>query len=78
VAALVGASSAAALGRAVGSGLSSRGVGTSLGESLLVGVVIGAGALAVMVGLALAVDPSIIGRVRRARHATRLVEEGGA
>ena len=70
LAAVVGAASAAVLGRAVGSWLLVRGVGNSLGESLVVGAGIVLGAVAVMVGLALAVDPSLVQRVRRARRGT--------
>ena len=68
VGAVTGAVAAAVLGRATASWLYQRGVGDSLGESLLVGVAVGAGALAVMAGLSLAVDPSLVQRVRRARQ----------
>jgi putative peptidoglycan lipid II flippase len=67
--AVLGSVVAAVLGRAVGSGLADRGVGSSIGGSVVVGLCLGAGALAVMVGLAVAVDPSLVGRLRAARRA---------
>ena len=68
-AALAGSVAAAAAGRAVSSWLAARGVGHTLGSSLVVGVGAGLLALAVMVGVALAVDPSLGHRVRRSRAA---------
>jgi putative peptidoglycan lipid II flippase len=76
LAAVVGATTAAVAGHAVGSTLSIHGVGHSLGGSLVVGLAIGVGALAVMVGLALAVDPSIVRRVGRARSGRTGIEGG--
>lgn len=66
-AALAGSVGAALVGRGVASWLAVRGVGHTLGSSLVVGLAVGALALAVMVGVALAVDPSLVDRVRRAR-----------
>jgi putative peptidoglycan lipid II flippase len=76
LAAVVGATTAAVAGHASASMLSTHGVGHSLGGSLVVGLAIGVGALAVMVGLALAVDPSIVRRVRRARSGRHDIEGG--
>jgi putative peptidoglycan lipid II flippase len=53
----------------VSSWLAARGVGHTLGSSLVVGVGAGLLALAVMVGVALAIDPSLGHRVRRSRAA---------
>ena len=75
VAALTGSVAAAGAGRAVASWLSTGGVGHSLGSSLLVGAGVGVMALAVMVGLALAVDPSLVARVRRARGVPTAAQE---
>ncbi|MFM6848173.1 MAG: hypothetical protein ACKOVB_03610 [Terrabacter sp.] len=66
-AAVAGSSAAAAGGRAVSSWLSGRGIGRTLGSSLALGLGVGLLALAVMVGVALAVDPSLAHRVRRSR-----------
>ena len=75
VAALTGSVAAAGAGRAVASWLSTGGVGHSLGSSLLVGAGVGVMALALMVGLALAVDPSLVARVRRARGVPTAAQE---
>ncbi|NUQ31713.1 MAG: hypothetical protein HOP99_02640 [Dermatophilaceae bacterium] len=50
-----------------------RGIGRTLGSSLAVGAGVGLLALAVMVGVALVVDPSLMQRVRWSR--TRSVAE---
>ncbi|NUO92043.1 MAG: hypothetical protein HOQ18_14650, partial [Dermatophilaceae bacterium] len=44
-----------------------RGIGRTLGSCLAVGAGVGLLALAVMVGVALVVDPSLVQRVRRSR-----------
>ncbi len=66
-AALVGSVAAAAAGRVVSSWLAGRGIGRTLGSSLAVGLGAGLLALLVMVGVALAIDPSLLHRVRRSR-----------
>lgn len=68
--ALVGSAAAALAGRAVASWLAIHGVGDSLGSSVVVGLGVGLLALVVMVGLALAVDPSVLRRLSRRRPAT--------
>jgi putative peptidoglycan lipid II flippase len=65
LAALAGSAAAALAGRGVASWLAVRGIGTSLGSSVVVGVGVGLLALMVMVGLALAVDPSVLRRLAR-------------
>jgi putative peptidoglycan lipid II flippase len=68
VAALTAATVGAGVGRGVASWLSVRGVGHSLGSSVVVGLGVGIVALLVMVGLAVTIDPSVLGRVRRPRR----------
>ena len=63
-AAVVGAGA----GRGVASWLSVRGVGQSLGSSVVVGLGVGIVALLVMLGLAVTIDPSVLTRVRRPRR----------
>lgn len=63
--ALAGSAAAALAGRGVASWLTVRGIGTSLGSIVVVGVGVGLLALTVMVGLALAVDPSLLRRLTR-------------
>jgi len=67
-AALVGAVAGAAAGRGIASWLSMRGVGQSVGSSIASGFGVGLVALLVMVGLAVAIDPSVVNRVRRRRR----------
>jgi putative peptidoglycan lipid II flippase len=67
-AALVGAVAGAAAGRGIASWLSMRGVGQSVGSSIASGFGVGVVALLVMVGLAVAIDPSVVKRVRRQRR----------
>jgi putative peptidoglycan lipid II flippase len=74
-AALAGSVAAALVGRGVTSWLSVHDVGNTLASSLVVGLAVGALALGVMVGVALAVDRSLVERVRRARGSTVLAEE---
>lgn len=69
VATLCGAVAGAAVGRGAASWLSLHGVGTSVGSSVLTGLGIGLVALLVMAGLTLAIDPSVLDRVRRGRRA---------
>jgi putative peptidoglycan lipid II flippase len=70
--AALGAAAAALLGHAAGSWASLRYAGLStMGGSLVLGIVLGAVALGVMVGVALAVDPTLVSRLRRARRNTR-------
>ncbi|MGW5241727.1 murein biosynthesis integral membrane protein MurJ [Monashia sp. NPDC004114] len=67
--AALGAVLAAVLGHAVGSWASVRyAAAQSLGGSLALGIALGAAALAVMVGVALAVDPTLMARVQRVRR----------
>ena len=65
--ALLGAVVAALLARAAGSWLAGQGIGASLGGSLVTGLLLAAGALVVMVGLAAVVDPTLPRRVRALR-----------
>ncbi|MGO4598664.1 murein biosynthesis integral membrane protein MurJ [Terrabacter sp. 2RAF25] len=66
-AAVTGSVVAAGIGRAVSSWLSARGIGHTLGSSLAVGAGVGVLALVAMAGVALAVDPGLVQRVRRSR-----------
>ncbi|GAA2478826.1 murein biosynthesis integral membrane protein MurJ [Terrabacter carboxydivorans] len=68
VAALVGSAAGALAGRGVASWLSLRGVGQSMASSLAVGLGVGVLALVVMLGLTVAIDPSVLTRVRRGRR----------
>ncbi len=68
VAALTAAVVGAGAGRGVASWLSVRGVGQSLGSSVVVGLGVGIMALLVMLGLAVTIDPSVLTRVRRPRR----------
>lgn len=68
VAALTAAIVGAGVGRGVASWLSVRGVGQSLGSSVVVGVGVGIVALLVMAGLAVTIDRSVLTRVRRPRR----------
>jgi putative peptidoglycan lipid II flippase len=67
VAAATGSTVAAVAGRVAASWLSTRGVGHSLGESLIVGLAVGVAAMALMAGVAVAVDPTLVRRVRTLR-----------
>ena len=75
--ALVGSAAAALAGRAVASWLAVNGIGDSLGSSVVVGLGVGLLALVVMVGLALAVDPSVLRRVTRRPRRSRAPAEVG-
>lgn len=68
VAALAGSVAGALAGRGVASWLSLRGVGQSMASSLAVGLGVGVLALVVMLGLTVAIDPSVLTRVRRGRQ----------
>lgn len=67
VAAATGATVAAVVGRLAASWLSLRGVGRSLGGSLVLGLGLGLGALALMAAVAISVDPSLTRRLRALR-----------
>ncbi|GAA2743998.1 hypothetical protein GCM10009868_19910 [Terrabacter aerolatus] len=68
LAALVGSVAGAIAGRGLASWLSIHGVGQSAGSSVAVGLGVGVVALLVMVGLTVAIDPSVLARVRRRRR----------
>jgi putative peptidoglycan lipid II flippase len=68
-AAFTGAVVAAVGGRVVSSRFLLNGVGRTLVESLALGLLVGMGAVVLMVGVALAVDPSLARRIRRIRSA---------
>ncbi|MEW1953814.1 lipid II flippase MurJ [Terrabacter sp. NPDC080008] len=74
--ALVGSVTAALAGRAISSWLAANGVGDSLRSSLVVGLGVGVIALVIMVGLCLAIDPSVLRlltrRPRRSGTAARV------
>jgi putative peptidoglycan lipid II flippase len=67
VAAATGATVAAVAGRVATSWLSTRGVGHSLGGSLVVGLAVGVVAIALMAVVAIALDPSLTRRLRALR-----------
>lgn len=66
----VGAVAAGLAGRGVSGLLEIHGFGRSLGSSLVLGLAVGALAVVLMAGLALAVDPSLLRRLRRNRVAS--------
>ena len=66
----VGAVAAGLAGRGVSGLLEIHGFGRSLGSSLVLGLAVGALAVVVMAALALAVDPSLLRRLRRNRVAS--------
>lgn len=68
VAALAGSAAGAVAGRGIAAWLSVHGVGQSAGSSVAVGLGVGVAALLVMLGLAVAIDPSVLTRVRRQRR----------
>ena len=68
----VGAVAAGLVGRGVSGWLEIHGFGGSLGSSLVIGLAVGALALVLMAGLALALDPSLLRRLRRDRSGSRV------